>query len=63
MRSGVHLRGLARGNHSFEETSQWCPAVGDTEPDLIGLGIELQISRADNVVFDLYANWRVGLGC
>ena len=29
---GAHLRGLAPGLHSSEETSQWWRAVGDTAP-------------------------------
>ena len=29
---GVHLRGVAPGLHSFEETSQRWRAVGDTVP-------------------------------
>ena len=37
---GAHLRCLAPGQHSSEETSQRRRAVGDTLPDLIGPGIE-----------------------
>ena len=29
---GAHLRGLAPGQHSSEETSQWWRVVGDTVP-------------------------------
>ena len=32
-RSGDHLRGLAPGQHSFEETSQRWRAAGDTVSD------------------------------
>ena len=46
--SGAHLRGLAPGLHSSEETSQWWRAVGDTA-DLTGPGIEPQTSRTDSV--------------
>ena len=38
--SGIHLRGLAPGQHSSEETSQRWRAVGDTVSDLIGPGIK-----------------------
>ena len=46
--SGVHLRGLAPGQHSFEETSQLWRAVDDTASDLIGLEIEAQNSFIEN---------------
>ena len=42
---GVHLRGLAPGQHSFEETSQRWRVVGDTASDLTGPGREPQTSR------------------
>ena len=45
---GIHLRGLALGQHSSEETLQRCPAVGDTASDLTGPGIEPHTSRADS---------------
>ena len=37
---GVHLSGLAPGQHSSEETSQRWRAVGDSTSDLTGPGIE-----------------------
>ena len=37
---GVHLRGLAPGQHSSEKTSQRWRAVDDTASNLIGPGIE-----------------------
>ena len=45
---GGHLRGLAPGQHSSEETSQRWRAAGNTA-DLTGLGIETQTSRTHNV--------------
>ena len=39
---GAHLRGLAPGQHSSEETSQRCA-------DLTGPGIEPQTSQTDSV--------------
>ena len=38
---GIHLHGLAPGQHSSEETSQRWQAVGNTVSDLTGPGIEL----------------------
>ena len=46
----VHLRGLAPGQHSSEETSQRWRAVGDTVSDLTDPGIEPQISHTDSNV-------------
>ena len=43
----VHLRGLASGQHSSEETSQRWQAVGNTVSDLTGPGIEPQTSCTD----------------
>ena len=43
--SGAHLRGLARGQHSSEETSQRWRAVGDTVSNIAGPGIEPKIFR------------------
>ena len=40
LRVRVHLRGLTSGQHSSEVISQQCWAVGDTMPDLTGLGTE-----------------------
>ena len=47
--SEAHLRGLAPGLHSSEETSQRWRAVGDTVPFLTGPGIEPQTSRTESV--------------
>ena len=47
---GVHLRVLALGLHSSEETSQRWRAVGYTVSDLTGPGIEPQTFRADSDV-------------
>ena len=52
---GVHLRSLAPGQHSFEETSQRWRAVGDTVSNLIDPGIEPTTSRADSDVFHHFA--------
>ena len=38
--AGVHLRGLAPGQHSSEKMSQWWQTVGNTVPDLTDPGIE-----------------------
>ena len=38
-RGEAHLRGLAPGQHSYEETSQRWRVVGDIVSDLTGLGI------------------------
>ena len=43
MSSGVHLRGLAPAQHSFEETSQQWQAVGDIVSCFIGPEIELPV--------------------
>ena len=40
--SGIHLRGIASGQHSSEETSQRWRAVGDAVFDLTGLEMEHQ---------------------
>ena len=45
---GAHLRGLAPGQHSSEESSQRWRVVGDTV-DLTGPGTEPQTSRTDSV--------------
>ena len=45
-RSGsTHIRGLASGQHSSEETSQLWRVVGDTVSDLTGPRIEPQTSQ------------------
>ena len=43
---GTHLRGLAPGLHSTEETSQRCRGMGDTASNLTDQEIEVQTSRA-----------------
>ena len=45
MSSVTHIRGLAPGQHSSEETSQRWRAVGGTVSDLTGPGTESQTSR------------------
>ena len=45
---GAHLRGLAPGQHSSEETSRRWWAIDDTVSDLTSLGIEPQTSRSDS---------------
>ena len=50
----VHLRGLAPGQHSFEETSQQWRAVGDIVSDFTGPEIESKISRAESDVLNRY---------
>ena len=47
---GAHLRGLAPGQHSSEETSQRWRVVGDIVSGLIGLGIESRTSRTDKAL-------------
>ena len=47
---GIHLCGLALGQHSYEETSQRCRAVGDTVSDLTKPGIEPQTSSTESVI-------------
>ena len=56
---GIHLRGLASGQHSSEETTQRWRTVHNTMPDLTGIGIEPQTSRTDSDVFNHNANWEV----
>ena len=58
---GAHLRGLAPGQHSSEETSQRRRVVGDTV-NLTGPRIEPQTSRTDSVrlATELTAGTRVG---
>ena len=52
---GVHLRDLAPGLRSSEETSQWWRAVGETASDLTIPGMKPKTSRVDNDVFYHYA--------
>ena len=47
---GVHLHGLALGQHSSEETSQRLRAFGDIESNSTNSGFEPQVSPADNNV-------------
>ena len=47
---GIHLRGLAPGQHSSEETSQRWRVVGDTLFDLTGPGIEPSTSLTESDV-------------
>ena len=52
---GIHLRGLAPGKHSFEETSPQCQ-VGDTVSDLTCPGIKRKTFRMDSEVLNDYVN-------
>ena len=49
---GAHLRGLAPGQYSSEETSQRWQAVGDAVSDSTGWRIEPMTSRADSDAFN-----------
>ena len=49
--SEVHLRGLASGQHSFNEISQRWRAAGDTVLDLTSLGTKPQTSHTNNDIF------------
>ena len=55
---GIHLRGLAPGRHSSEETSQWWRAGGDMASDLTGPGTEPKASHTDS--FNHYAKFKIG---
>ena len=46
--SGDHLRGLAPGQNSLEETSQQWLAGGHTVFNFMGPGMEHQTSRSDS---------------
>ena len=50
---GIHLRGLAPGQHSSEETSQRWRAVGDTVLDFTGPGFDPTTSGIDCGTFVL----------
>ena len=50
----VHLRVLAPGQHSFEETSQRWRTARDNVSDLTGPGIEPTTFRTDEDVFNHY---------
>ena len=54
--SGGPNSGLASGQHSSEETSQWWRADDDTVSDSTCQGTEPQASHTDNDVFNDYAN-------
>ena len=49
MSGGTHVRSLAPGLFSSEETLQRWQAIGDTVSDLSEPGIEPQTSRTDSV--------------
>ena len=55
MSSGIHLRGLAPGQPSYEETSRQWRDVGNTVCDLIGRGIGLRPPHRKRYVFNHYA--------
>ena len=57
----LHLRDLAHGQHSSEETSQRLRAVGDTVSDLTGPRTERKTSGAYNNVFTRDAHWSTTL--
>ena len=59
--SRAHVRGLAPGQHSSEETSQRWRAVDATVTNLTPLGIETRTSRANSDVSKQYANRSVAL--
>ena len=54
----VHLRGIASGQHGFEETSQ---RFGNIVSDFTWPGIELKLFSIGINVFDLYGNRPVSL--
>ena len=58
---GTHLRGLASGQHSSNETSQRKVGVSDTVSDLTGLKIEPQISHTDSDVINDLAKQKISL--
>ena len=47
---GAHLRGLAPGQYSFEETSERWRVIGDTASDLPGPGNRTPTSRTDSII-------------
>ena len=49
---GIHLRGLAPGQHSSEETSQRWRVIGNAVSDLTSPVIDPQISRTDTTVLN-----------
>ena len=55
MSGGVHLRGLAPGQYSSEETSQRWRTVRNTAFNLTDLGSEPQTSRAVSDVLSHHA--------
>ena len=54
--SGTHLRDLAPGQHSSEETLQRWRAVGDTVSNLTNQGFKPQTSRTDSNVLKTIAH-------
>ena len=56
---GVHLRGVAPGQHISKETSQRWRSIGCTVSNLTGPKIEPLTSRAKNKVFNSCANFLV----
>ena len=50
MSGGIHLRGLAPGQHSSEKESEGWQAVGDTASDLIDPEIDPQTYRVYDVL-------------
>ena len=59
---GVHLRGLAAGQHSSEETSPQWRAVGDTVSNLTAPRIEHMAYRANSNALNHYAHLAVSCG-
>ena len=54
-RGGIHLGGLAPGQHSSEGTSQRWRAVGDSVSDFTVPRLESHTSRSDSNIFNYYA--------
>ena len=59
---GAHLRGLAPGQRSSEETSQQRRAVDNSGSEITGPGIEPKTSRADSNVGNHKATERYYIG-
>ena len=59
----AHLRSLASGQHSSEETSQRWRAIGDTMSDLTGSGIEPQTSHTDRDMLNIEPTYRLCVYC
>ena len=56
---GIHLRGLAPGQHSSEKISLEWLVIGETLSDLSGLGIEPQTSRTNSDVLSPYRKIKI----